>query len=200
MVWLRDDRRLCRCGCCIWSSSGWSAGWCCSPAARRRRMPSCWCCETRSRCCGEAIRGHGWTRRTGLTGVLAALIRLLPAAVKNHRLVSPGTVLGWRRRLVVTRWTFPNRTGRPPLPAQVAALIERLARENTSWGYPGAISGSMASCARSAIEWAPRRSAAFCSAPEYRRRRPAAPPRGGGSSCASRRRQRSRSTSSMSTP
>jgi putative transposase len=67
--------------------------------------------------------------------VLAGLIRLLPAPVRRHRVVTPGTVLGWHRRLVARRWTYPNRVGRPPVPAEVAALVERLARDNASWGY-----------------------------------------------------------------
>jgi transposase len=67
--------------------------------------------------------------------VLAALIRLLPPRLRMHRLVTPGTVLRWHRRLVTRKWTYPNRTGRPPVSAEIAALIERLATENHSWGY-----------------------------------------------------------------
>ena len=67
--------------------------------------------------------------------VLAALIRLLPARLRMHRLVTPGTVLRWHRRLVAKKWTYPNRMGRPPVSAEIAALIERLATENSGWGY-----------------------------------------------------------------
>jgi hypothetical protein len=67
--------------------------------------------------------------------VLAALIRLLPPGLRMHRLVTPGTVLRWHRRLVTRKWTCPNRTGRPPASAEIAALIERLATENHSRGY-----------------------------------------------------------------
>jgi transposase InsO family protein len=67
--------------------------------------------------------------------VLAALIRLLPARLRTPRLVTPGTVLRWHRRLVTRKWTYPHRTGRPPVSAEIAALIERLATENHGWGY-----------------------------------------------------------------
>ena len=67
--------------------------------------------------------------------VLAALIRLLPAKLRLHQLVTPGTVLRWHRRLVTRKWTYPNRTGRPPVSTEITALIERLATENTGWGY-----------------------------------------------------------------
>ena len=67
--------------------------------------------------------------------VLAALIRLLPARPRMHRLVTPGTVLRWHRRLVARKWTYPHRMGRPSVSAEIAALIERLATENNAWGY-----------------------------------------------------------------
>ena len=67
--------------------------------------------------------------------VLAALIRLLPGRLRAHRLITPGTVLRWHRRLVARKWTCPHRAGRPPVSAEIAALIERLATENNGWGY-----------------------------------------------------------------
>ena len=67
--------------------------------------------------------------------VLAALIRLLPARLRAHRLVTPGTVLRWHRHLVTRKWTYPRRTGRPAVSAEITELIERLATENHSWGY-----------------------------------------------------------------
>ena len=67
--------------------------------------------------------------------VLAALIRLLPAKLRTRRLITPGTVLRWHCRLVTRKWTYTNRTGRPPVSAEITALIERLATENASCGY-----------------------------------------------------------------
>jgi putative transposase len=67
--------------------------------------------------------------------ILAALIRLLPARLRIHRLVSPGTVLRWHRRLVTRKWTHPHGAGRPPVSAEIAELIGRLATENSGWGY-----------------------------------------------------------------
>src|ERR1700712_3349806 len=55
--------------------------------------------------------------------------------LRGHRLITPGTILRWHRRLIAKKWTCPHRVGRPPLEDAVAVLIERLARENPSWGY-----------------------------------------------------------------
>ncbi len=67
--------------------------------------------------------------------VLAALIRQLPRRLQAHRLVTPGTVLRWHRRLVRKKRAYPNHTGRPPVSAEITALTGRLATENHGWGY-----------------------------------------------------------------
>jgi putative transposase len=72
-----------------------------------------------------------WADRAART----ALIRLVPRDLPMCRLVTPGTVLRWHRRLVTRKWTYPNRTGRPPVSAEIAALTGRPATENHGWGY-----------------------------------------------------------------
>ena len=67
--------------------------------------------------------------------VLAALARLLPRPLGMGRLVTPGTLLRWHRRLIRWRWTYPYHGGRPPIDAGLAVMIEQMARENPGWGY-----------------------------------------------------------------
>jgi putative transposase len=67
--------------------------------------------------------------------VLAALARQLPAVLRAHRLVTPGTLLAWHRRLITRRWTYSNQTGRPGTSQEIHALVLRLAQENPAWGY-----------------------------------------------------------------
>ena len=62
--------------------------------------------------------------------MLAALARLLPGHLRLHRIATPGTLLAWHRRLLQRKWTYPNAPGRPPVSAEVRALVEQLAREN----------------------------------------------------------------------
>jgi transposase len=68
--------------------------------------------------------------------LLAALSRHVPRVRWSVFLVKPDTLLGWHRRMVRRRWTYPTVSmGRPPVPDQVQQLIVRLARENPRWGY-----------------------------------------------------------------
>jgi putative transposase len=67
--------------------------------------------------------------------ILAALALLLPAVLRAHRLVTPGTLLNWHRRLITRKWTYPSRPGRPRTRQDIRNLVLRLARENPAWGY-----------------------------------------------------------------
>ena len=53
-----------------------------------------------------------------------------------HRLVTSGTILRLHRRLVTRKWTYPRGAGRPPVSAEIAALIGRLATENSGYVDP----------------------------------------------------------------
>jgi putative transposase len=67
--------------------------------------------------------------------VIAALARLLPRRLRLHRIVTPGTLLTWHRRLIKNKWTYPNATGRPPVPEEIRQLVQQLARQNPRWGH-----------------------------------------------------------------
>jgi transposase InsO family protein len=71
--------------------------------------------------------------------LLAALSQRLPRPDWRAFLVTPETLLRWHRELVGRKWALfarrRKRLGRPRLPEELKALILRLARENTRWGY-----------------------------------------------------------------
>src|SRR5829696_3898381 len=85
--------------------------------------------------------------------VLSALGRLLPAPLRQVRLVSPRTLLRWHAPLVARRWTYPRRRpGRAPTHSRSA-----------SWccGWPeripaGATDASRVSWSASAMPRPPR--------------------------------------------
>ena len=67
--------------------------------------------------------------------ILAALAGLLPTTLRGSRLVTPGTLLAWHRRLVTRKWTYPARPGRPPVGQEIRDLVLRFAAENPAWGF-----------------------------------------------------------------
>ena len=68
--------------------------------------------------------------------LLAATARHLPSSARSARLVTPRTLLRWHRALVRRKWREPpGRRGRPCVPAEVRAVVLRMARENPRWGH-----------------------------------------------------------------
>jgi hypothetical protein len=55
--------------------------------------------------------------------VPAGLIRHLPRTLRTYRLVLPGTVPRWHRRLVTRKWPDPDRTGRQPVSAEMTVFF-----------------------------------------------------------------------------
>ena len=76
--------------------------------------------------------GPDWADRA----VTAALSRLLPSFLRLHPIVTAGTLLAWHRRLVTNTWTYPNTTGRPPIPDEVRELVRATGPAQPALGVP----------------------------------------------------------------
>jgi hypothetical protein len=88
---------------------------------------------------GRPPRLARWEKLTlaVLAAKLARLVRRRGELRRSLILFQPETVLRWHRDLVRRQWTCarPRATGRPPLAAELGALVLRLAAENGPWGY-----------------------------------------------------------------
>ena len=71
--------------------------------------------------------------------VLAALTWVLPRDVLRVRIVTPETLLRWRRQLVGRHWTYPPTTkragGRPRTAVVIRELVIRCSNENPTRGH-----------------------------------------------------------------
>src|SRR5688572_9847358 len=86
---------------------------------------------------------------------LAALSHCLPPGERHRLPVHPATLRRWQRELLERRWVPQGRRrrpDRPPLAAELQALIVRLARENPG----GATCVSRANCSSWAMRSRPR--------------------------------------------
>lgn len=88
---------------------------------------------------GRPPRLARWEKLTlaVLTAKLAGLVTKRGALRRSVLLFQPETVLRWHRELLRRKWAFRRSpaVGRPPLAADLAALVRRLAAENGRWGY-----------------------------------------------------------------
>jgi len=70
--------------------------------------------------------------------LFALLLGLIPRArhARMRLIVTPGTILRWRRDLLRRRWAATSKPkGRPSIRRNIRALVLRMARENDAWGY-----------------------------------------------------------------
>jgi transposase len=87
-------------------------------------------------------RQFGERARPTITWADRALIALLLGPIPRARhartslIVTPGTILRWRRDLLRRHWARKSMPkGRPPTRRNIRALVLRMAGENDAWGY-----------------------------------------------------------------
>jgi hypothetical protein len=66
------------------------------------------------------------------------LYRWFPSILKTMTIIQPDTVVRWHRDGFRRYWRWKSKApgGRPPISAELRALIRRMSLENTLWGAP----------------------------------------------------------------
>jgi putative transposase len=84
---------------------------------------------------GERVRPKvSWADRALIALLLGLILRA--RHVRMKLIVTPGTILRWRRDLLRRRWARKSKPkGRPSTRRNIRALVLRMARENEGWGY-----------------------------------------------------------------
>jgi len=70
--------------------------------------------------------------------IFAWLYRLFPSLIGAAVIFQPETLIRWHRTgfRLFWRWKSRGQAGRPPIPADVRALVRQMRRENPLWGAP----------------------------------------------------------------
>jgi hypothetical protein len=101
---------------------------------RAKEVESWSCATTRSRCC--VVRSNVWIWNHPIGRCSRRCPRMLPRPRWAAFVVTPATLLRWHRTLTAREMGLsPTPAGRPPVHAQIRALVLRLARENPGWGH-----------------------------------------------------------------
>src|SRR5215470_11148562 len=67
------------------------------------------------------------------------LRRFFPRWSGSLLIVMPDTVVGWHRKAFRAYWRFrsqPKKVGRPSASSEIRAMVDGMARENSTWGAP----------------------------------------------------------------
>jgi hypothetical protein len=134
----RGDGRLA--GCCSRSSTCWFASypawasWC--SVRTWRRMLSCWCSGTRTRCCAATRAGSSTGRPTGYGSPRWRHSCPVGAGPKSSP-VTPAALLAWHRKRAASKYDTSGRRrpGRPPAVPGIARRGLRRANQNPRWGH-----------------------------------------------------------------
>ena len=113
----------------LWALSGW---------VNRHQQDAIAYLVEENRVLKEQMKGRRLRLTNGQRRRLAAKGKRLGRKTLNRvaTIMTPDTIMRWHRQLIALKWTCEaKRVGRPGLMKRIAALIVRMALENSGWGY-----------------------------------------------------------------